>query len=77
MVKNLPVPEMEKLMLANAKVADEDLRTLASERAMEVKNYILKPKQIDPQRIFFIEPKSLEPEKKDSAKKSRVDLKLK
>ncbi len=77
MAKDLPVPEMEKLMLANTKVTEEELRALASQRAMAVKDYILKSKQVDPGRIFFVEAKSLEPEKKEQGKKSRVDLVLK
>ena len=77
MAKDLPVPEMEKLMLANAKVSEEDLKTLASDRAMAVKDYILKSKQVDPGRIFFVEGKSLEPKKNEETKKSRVDLVLK
>ncbi|MBF0507034.1 MAG: hypothetical protein HQL09_09380, partial [Nitrospirae bacterium] len=75
--KSLPVPEMEKLMLANTKVTEEDLRALASQRAMAVKDYILKSKQVEPGRVFLVETGSLEPQKKEQAKKSRVDLVLK
>jgi hypothetical protein len=77
MAKDLPVPEMEKLMLTNAKVTEEDLKALASERAIAVKDYLLKSNQIDPERIFLIDPKSLEAQKKESVKGSRVDFKLK
>ncbi len=75
--KSLPVPEMEKLMLTNIKVTDDDLRSLASRRAMAVKDYILKSKQVEPERVFLIEPKSLGPEKKEKLSDSRVDFKLK
>jgi hypothetical protein len=77
MAKDLPVPEMEKLMLTNMKVTEEDLKALASERAMAIKDYLLKSKQIEQERIFLIVPKSLEAEKKESVKGSRVDFKLK
>ncbi len=77
MAKDLPVPEMEKLMLTNMKVTDEDLKALASERAMAIKDYLLKSKEIEQERIFLIDPKSLQAEKKESAKASRVDFKLK
>ncbi len=75
--KNLPVAEMEKLMLTNIKVTDDDLRQLALQRALTVKDQILKSKQIDPERIFLVEPKSLSPEKKEKLSDSRVDFKLK
>ena len=75
--KDLPVPEMEKLMLTHIEISDADLRSLASQRATKVKDMILKSGQIEPERIFIIEPKSLVPEKKEKLKDSRVDFKLK
>jgi uncharacterized protein involved in outer membrane biogenesis len=75
--KSLPAPEMEKLMLTNIKVTDDDLRALASRRAMAVKDYFLKSKQVEPERVFLVEPKSLSPEKKEKLSDSRVDFRLK
>jgi uncharacterized protein involved in outer membrane biogenesis len=75
--KSLPVPEMEKLMLTNIRVTDDDLRALASRRALTVKDYILKSGEVDPQRVFLVEPESLSPEKKEKLSNSRVDFKLK
>ncbi|HMK52952.1 MAG TPA: DUF748 domain-containing protein [Thermodesulfobacteriota bacterium] len=77
MAKDLPAPEMEKLMLTHIEVKDGDLKTLASQRAMKVKEAILKSGQVEPERVFILEPKSLAPEKKEKAKESRVDFKLK
>jgi uncharacterized protein involved in outer membrane biogenesis len=77
MAKDLPVPEMEKLMLTHIEVKESDLRTLASQRAMKVKEAILKSGQVAPERVFILEPKSLAPEKKEKVKNSRVDFKLK
>jgi hypothetical protein len=77
MAKDLPVPEMEKLMLTHIEIKEGDLRNLASQRAMKVKDAILKPGQVEPGRIFILEPKSLPPEKKEKIKDSRVDFKLK
>jgi hypothetical protein len=37
----------------------------------------LKSGQIEPERIFILEPKSLGPEKKEKLKNSRVEFKLK
>jgi acylphosphatase len=77
MAKDLPVPETEKLMLTHIEIKEGDLRNLASQRAMKVKDAILKSGQVEPERMFILEPKSLGPEKKEKVKDSRVDFKLK
>lgn len=77
MAKDLPVPEMEKLMLTYTKVNDDDLRLLASERALKVKDHILKSGKVEQERIFLMESKTLQAEKKEKVKESRVDFKLK
>jgi len=77
MAKDIPVPEMEKLILTHLEVREGDLRTLGSQRAMKVKEAIVKSGQVEPERIFILEPKSLAPEKKEKLKESRVDFKLK
>jgi len=79
--KDLPVPEMEKLMLTNLKVTDEDLKTLATERARAVMNYLLQSGKIEPERIFIVEAgapaKETESREKGSVKESRADFQLK
>ena len=75
--KSLPVPEMEKLMLTHIEIKDDDLRQLASRRALAVKDYLLKSGKVTADRIFLVEPKSLAPEKKEKLKNSRVDFRLK
>ncbi len=75
--KKLSVPEMEKLILAYIEITDDDLRLLASARALKVKDYILKSGQVDQKRIFLTEPQSLQPEEKEKLRNSRVDFKLK
>jgi uncharacterized protein involved in outer membrane biogenesis len=77
MAKNIPGPEMEKLMLTYTEVKDEDLRTLASQRAMNVDNAILKSKEVEAERVFVAQPKTLAPPKRDDLKESRVEFKLK
>ncbi len=77
MAKDIPVPEMEKLMLTHTEVKEGDLRALASQRAMKVEDVILKSGKVEPERVFVLEPKSLAPEKKEKIKASRVDFKLK
>lgn len=77
MAKDLPVPEMESLMLANLKVGDDDLKELADRRVRAVRDYLLRSQKLDPGRIFLVEAKTLSREKKEGAKDSRVDFKLK
>lgn len=77
LAKSLPVPEMEKLMLTNTVVKDDDLRTLANQRAANAKEFILKSGKITGDRVFLVETKTLVPEKKENVKNSRVDFKLK
>ena len=76
MVKSLPVPEMEKLMLTHIKAGDEELRQLAARRANTVKDALLKSGKIDAERVFIVEPKGLTPEKKEKVKDSRVEFKI-
>ena len=64
-------------MFTHIEVKDGDLRTLASQRSMKVKDAILKSGQVEAERVFTLEPKSLAPEKKEKIKESRVDFKLK
>ncbi|MDL1959264.1 MAG: DUF748 domain-containing protein [Deltaproteobacteria bacterium] len=75
--KNISVPEMEALILENIQITDDDLRSLANERAQVVKNYILGQGEIEPERLFLIEPEALTPEKVENLKDSRVDLSFK
>jgi len=49
----MPSVEMEKLMLTHTAIIDDDLRQLASQRALKVKDYILKSGQVEPDRLFF------------------------
>jgi hypothetical protein len=76
MVKGLPVPEMEKLMLTHIEAGDEELRQLASQRANAVQAAILRPGKVEAERLFIVEPKTLSPEKKDGVKNSRVEFKI-
>ncbi len=68
---------MEKLLRASIRIADDDLRQLASQRAKTVKELILAPQKIEAGRIFLVEPKTLTPEQKEKLRNSRVDFSLK
>jgi uncharacterized protein involved in outer membrane biogenesis len=75
--KDIPGPEMEKLMLTYIEVKGEDLRLLASQRSFKVKEAILKSGQVEPERVFIVGPKTLAPPKRENLKESRVEFKLK
>jgi hypothetical protein len=77
MARSLPAPEMEKLMVTNMPVTDDDLRLLARDRGLAVKDYLLKSKQIEQERVFLVESQALTGERKEGVKNSRVDFRLK
>ncbi len=76
MAKDLPVPEMEKLMLTNIRVGNDELRQLALERASRVREQVIVGGKVEPGRVFLVEPKSLAPEKKEKLSDSRVDFRI-
>jgi hypothetical protein len=52
--KSLPVEEMEKLMIANAVVNEEDLVSLGNRRAQAAKDWLVKFGQVSGERIFIL-----------------------
>jgi len=77
MAKDLPVPEMEKLMLTHIQVTDDNLRQLTVERASRVRNRLVASGKVEPERVFLVEPKILPPERKEKLRDSRVDFRIK
>ncbi|MBP2685262.1 MAG: hypothetical protein H6Q81_167 [Deltaproteobacteria bacterium] len=77
MAKDLPAPEMEKLMLTHIQVTDDALRQLAMERASRVRDRLVALGKVEPERIFLVEPKTLPPERKEKLRDSRVDFRIK
>jgi len=73
--KDIPVPEMEKLMMTHIVIEETDLRSLASHRTAKVRDALLKA-GIESERVFIVEPKSLAPEKKENLKDSRINFKI-
>jgi hypothetical protein len=73
MQKELPVEEMEKLMLANIPATDEDVQQLALRRAENVQSWLIDEGKVPPERMFLVEPKA---EAGDKDKGSRVDFSL-
>ena len=76
LTKDLPVPEMEKLLIANAKVTDEDLLTLAHQRAQVVKSWLIEQGKVAGERVFILAPRVGKGGKDVSATLSRVDFSM-
>ncbi len=79
LAKDLPVSEMESLMLKHAAVSDDDLRELANRRAQAVRDALLTSGQVTADRLFIVAAKPLSSEElaKLKGKPSRVDFALK
>ena len=75
--KDLPPQEMEKLMVTNARVTDDDMRTLANQRAQAAKDWLTHSGQVPPDRIFIVAPKLDAADIKDKGKPNRADFSLK
>jgi hypothetical protein len=79
LAQDLPVPEMEKLMMQYAKVSDDDMRQLASQRAQAVRDALLATGQASAERLFVVAAKPLTAEEraKLKGKPNRVDFTMK
>ena len=72
--KTLPAPEMEQLMLKNIQISDDDLRSLAEQRARHVRDQLVVAGKISSDRVFIVAPHIGGGDAK--AKPSRVDFAL-
>jgi hypothetical protein len=77
LVKELPVPEMEQLMLANASASEEDLRQLANQRAQVTKDWLVQKGGVPAERVFLVAPKLNSEGIKDKGKPERADFSIK
>jgi hypothetical protein len=77
LVKDLPVPEMEKLITTNTEITDDDLLQLASERAAAAQGYLINTAQVPADRVFLVSPKIERREGSDKGSTSRVQFSLK
>lgn len=76
MAKSLPPEEMQKLIVSNTEISQEDLRSLAQRRADLVRNYLQDQSVISADRIFLIAPKLNAEGIEDKGPTTRVDLSL-
>jgi len=79
LAQDLPAPEMERLMMQNAKASDEDMRQLASQRAQAVRDGLLAGGQVGAERLFVVAAKPLSAEERAKLKgrPNRVDFSMK
>jgi len=77
MEKSLPVPEMEKLMMANAVVTDDDLAALASRRAEVVRDWLVHKGAVPRERLFIVGSTAGAAPSAEKASSARVDFSLK
>lgn len=74
--KELPAEEMEKLMLANLPVGEEDLRELAELRVDAVQSWLAEQGKVSPERLFPLSPKIGGDKDEAEGAPGRVDFSL-
>jgi hypothetical protein len=74
--KDLPRADMEALLLENAKVNDDDLRSLADRRAQAVRSALTDTEHVASDRVFLVAPRLDAEGLKDKGKPTRVDFAL-
>ncbi|WP_042879729.1 DUF748 domain-containing protein [Cupriavidus necator] len=72
--KSLPPEEMERLLMANATVTEADLRRLAEQRALVVKQALEREGKVPESRLFLTAPKLSAEGIKDKGAPNRVDF---
>ena len=75
--QTLPVPEMERLILDNTTVSEDELRELSHRRARAVKNWLEKDGEIPDERLFLVAGRASGGDESKGAPANRVDLILK
>ena len=74
LLKELPVSEMEKLLLTHVVITEGDLQQLAAKRAQAVRDYLTKPGLVEPSRVFLATNAVSHNDQSAGVKESRVDL---
>ena len=79
LAQDLPVPEMERLMMQHAKASDDDIGQLASQRAQSVRDALLATGQVGAERlsVIAIKPFTAEERQKLKGRPNRVDFAMK
>jgi uncharacterized protein involved in outer membrane biogenesis len=77
LVKSIPAPEMEQLILKHMTVTPDDLRALATARAAAVRNHLENNGKVARERLFLVEPKLTAEGIRAKGAPTRVDFSLK
>jgi Domain of Unknown Function (DUF748) len=79
LAQDLPVPEMERLMMQHAKASDDDMLKLAGQRAQSVRDAIVATGQAGADRLLVVaaKPFSAEERAKLTGRPNRVDFSMK
>lgn len=72
--KDLPPGEMKKLIITNIVIGDAELTTLAQERVVAVKNYLVAKGTVPAERIFQEHENIFKVSAKETISRSRVEL---
>jgi uncharacterized protein involved in outer membrane biogenesis len=75
--KSPPPEEMKTQLLAKIQVTDEDVKSLAYDWALKVKEYLLESGKVEPRRLFILEPTIVSPAAKTESGGNGVNMKLK
>ncbi|GJL72948.1 MAG: hypothetical protein NMNS01_21470 [Nitrosomonas sp.] len=76
LTKSLPVPEMEQAILAHTEVSDDQMQTLAEQRAENARNWLINQGGVASERVFVLGAQT-ETETDEPAHGSRVEFSLK
>lgn len=76
LAKDLPVAEMEKLLLAHFQADADDLRELANHRAQAAKEYLTGSGRIEAERVFLLAPRTAKAGEETKGSLSRVNFSL-
>lgn len=75
--KKTPSEEMKAKLLSTIQATDDDVRAMAYEWALKVKEYLQESGRIEPRRLFLLEPVVIGPTDQAKAKGNGVEMKLK
>ena len=74
LLKELPDAEMQKLIITNSVVGDQELKQLAAERVATVRSFLINSGKMAPERLFQKGDDIYRPSKQDKGVASRVEL---
>ena len=75
--KTPPPEEMKTQLLTRIQVTDEEVKSLAYDWALKVKEYLLESGKVEPRRLFVLEPTIVSTAAKTESGGNGVNLKLK